>query len=194
MQPSTVAEYQRRADEAEDSPAPIFLKAGRIIVWCLYALALIAVVILLLAFLLRLFGASTDASFTRWMYRSADSIMRPFRGIFPTRQLSDDSVFDPSLLFGAICYTVVALGADGFHHWLSRRLAAQEAQIAKARAEADAVRRQYEAQQYHTQQAAAAAQHAAQQPQPIPTTVRIEVPAPAPASQPTHPPQPGAPT
>lgn len=194
MQPSTVAEYQRRADEAEDSPVPIFLKAGRIIVWCLYALALIAVVILLLSFLLRLFGASTDASFTRWMYRSADSIMRPFRGIFPTRQLNDDSVFDPSLLFGAICYTVVALGADAFHHWLSRRLAAQEAQIAKARAEADAVRRQYEAQQYEAQRAAAAAQYAAQQPQPIPPTVRIEVPSQAPAPEPPLPPQPGAPT
>ena len=154
MQPSTVAEYERRAEEAEDSPVPMFLKVGRVVVWCIYALALIAVVFLLLAFLLRLFGASTDASFTRWIYRSADAFMAPFRGIFPTKQINDVSVFDPSLLFGSICYTIAALAADAFHHWLSRRLARQEADIARLRAEADAARHQYETQQARTQQAA----------------------------------------
>jgi len=189
MQPSTVAEYERRAEEAEDAAAPVFLKAGRIIVWCLYALALVAVVILLLTFLLRLFGASTDASFTEWMYRSAESFMRPFRGIFPTQQLNDVSVFDPSLLFAAICYTVLALAADALHHWLSRRLAVQEAHIARARADADSARQQFEAQQAAAQLAA----HQQRTQPPVPTTVRIEVPAPAPATQP-FPPQSGAPT
>jgi len=132
----------------------MFLKVGRVVVWCIYALALIAVVFLLLAFLLRLFGASTDASFTRWIYRSADAFMAPFRGIFPTKQINDVSVFDPSLLFGSICYTIAALAADAFHHWLSRRLARQEADIARLRAEADAARHQYETQQARTQQAA----------------------------------------
>jgi uncharacterized protein YggT (Ycf19 family) len=183
VQPTTVADYERRAEEAAASPVPTFLKIGRVVVWCIYALALVAVVILLLAFLLRLFGASTDASFTRWMYRSAESIMRPFRGIFPTRQLNDVSVFDPSLLFGAICYTVAAVGADALHHWLSRRLSQQEADIARARAEADATRAEFERQQ-------AAVQLAAQQyaQPPLAPTVRIEVPAPQP---PSPPPQPG---
>lgn len=184
MQPTTVADYERRAEEAAASPVPTFLKIGRVVVWCIYALALVAVVILLLAFLLRLFGASTDASFTRWMYRSAESIMRPFRGIFPTRQLNDVSVFDPSLLFGAICYTVAAVGADALHHWLSRRLSQQEADIARARAEADATRAEFERQQAAVQ---LAAQQQYAQP-PLAPTVRIEVPAPQP---PSPPPQPG---
>ena len=186
MQPTTVADYERRAEEAAASPVPMFLKVGRVVVWCIYALALIAVVILLMSFLLRLFGASTDASFTQWMYRSADSIMRPFRGIFPTRQLNDVSVFDPSLLFGAICYTVAALAADALHHWLSRRLRAQEAAISRARAEADATRHEFERQQ-------AAMQLAVQQqhtPPPVAPTVRIEVPGPAP-QPPSSPPQAG---
>jgi uncharacterized protein YggT (Ycf19 family) len=186
MQPTTVADYERRAEEAAASPLPMFLKVGRVVVWCIYALALIAVVILLMSFLLRLFGASTDASFTQWMYRSADSIMRPFRGIFPTRQLNDVSVFDPSLLFGAICYTVAALAADALHHWLSRRLRAQEAAISRARAEADATRHEFERQQT-AMQLAVQQQHT---PPPVPPTVRIEVPGPAP-QPPSSPPQGG---
>src|ERR1700750_1462901 len=118
MPPRTVDDYERRAEEAEASTLPTFLKIGRGVVWAIYALALATVILLVTAFLLRLFGASTDAAFTEWIYRSAESAMRPFRGIFPTQQLNGNSVFDPSLLFGAICYTVAALLADGVHHWL----------------------------------------------------------------------------
>src|SRR6478736_3943084 len=103
---TSVDEYERRAQEAEQSAMPTFLKIGRGVVWAIYAFALVVVIILLTAFMLKLFGASTDASFTQWVYRSADSAMRPFRGIFPTTDLNGQSVFDPSLLFGAICYTV----------------------------------------------------------------------------------------
>lgn len=176
MQPSTVAEYERRASEAEESPVPTFLKIGRVVVWCIYALALVAVVILLLAFTLRLFGASTDASFTQWVYRSADSIMRPFRGIFPTRQISDVSVFDPSLLFGAICYTVAALAADAFHHWLSRRLNTREAEIAKLRTDADNARHELEIQQRWYAEQARQAQIQAQAPAAAAPVVRVEIP------------------
>jgi uncharacterized protein YggT (Ycf19 family) len=151
---SSVDEYERRAQEAEASNVPTFLKIGRAVVWMIYALALVVVVILLLAFLLKLFGASTDASFTRWVYRSADSAMRPFRGIFPSTQLNDQSVFDPSLLFGAICYTVAAIAADALHHWLSGKLTRERAAIARARADADNVRWQYETQEAKARQAA----------------------------------------
>ena len=153
MRPSTVEEYERRAEEAESSATPVFLKIGRGVVWVIYAIALAMVLLLVTAFLLRLFGASTDAAFTEWIYRNADSAMRPFRGIFPTQELSDNSVFDPSLLFGAICYTVAALIADGVHHWLTGKLRREQAAVAKARADADAVRIQYEQQDARNRQA-----------------------------------------
>ncbi len=154
MPPSTVDEYERRAEEAEASTLPTFLKIGRGVVWAIYAIALVVVVLLVTAFLLRLFGASTDAAFTQWVYRNADSAMRPFRGIFPTQELNDNSVFDPSLLFGAICYTVAALLADAVLHWLTARLRREQAAVTKARADADAVRLQYEQQEARNRQAA----------------------------------------
>lgn len=146
---------------------PMFLKIGRALVWFLYAVTVVTVVMLLLAFLLRLLGASTDAAFTRWVYRSSESMMRPFRGIFPVKEVGDQSVVDVSLLFGAIAYLMVAIGVDALYQRIDRRLRREEAEIANARANADSVRLQFEAQQqqaqYAAQQQAAAQQFAAQQ-------------------------------
>ena len=164
--PSTVAEYEQRAEEAERSPVPWILKAARVVVWIVYAIVLLTAINLLLAFFLRLFGASPDAAFVEWVYRNAEQAMRPFRGIFPSHELGGASVLDTSLLFAAICYVVLALLVDYLVHWLTRRLRRQEADVAKARYQADAAAHTYSAQQYDAQvaaQEAAAREFAAQQ-------------------------------
>ena len=164
--PSTVAEYEQRAEEAERSPVPWILKAARVVVWIVYAIVLLTAINLLLAFFLRLFGASPDAAFVEWIYRNAEQAMRPFRGIFPTRELGGTSVLDTSLLFAAVCYFVLALLVDYVVHWLTRRLRRQEADVANARYQADAAAHTYSAQQYDAQvaaQEAAAREFAAQQ-------------------------------
>ncbi len=164
---TSVNDYEHRAQEAEQSSKPAFLKIGRALVWFVYAVVVVIVAILLTAFALKLFGASTDAAFTRWVYRNAESAMRPFRGIFPSASVGEVSVFDASLLFGAIVYIFVALGLDAIVYRLSKSLAQENQQIAQARADADAVRLQFETQQEQarlaTQQQYAAQQFAAQQ-------------------------------
>src|SRR3954471_6292047 len=104
-----VQEYEQRAEEAERSAVPIFLKIGRVLVWIVYAIVLVTAILLTLAFFLELAGANPNAGFVQWVYRSTDRAMRPFRGIFPEQQISDQSVLDFSLLFAAIFYFVVAL-------------------------------------------------------------------------------------
>lgn len=165
MNVSSVEEFERRALEAERSRVPLFLRIGRGVALCLYAITVVVVVLLLLAFVLRLAGASTDASFVRWVYRSSESAMRPFRGIFPVREVGDASVLDISLLFGALAYVVAATGIDALYRGASDRLVRRELEIARARADADAVRVQFETleqqaayaadQQYRAQQFAA---------------------------------------
>lgn len=151
----TVEEFERRARAAEASHVPMFLKFGRIVVKVLYVIVVVIVVILLTAFLLRLFGASTDASFTRWVYRNAESAMRPFRGIFPSRELGEVSVLDVSLLFGAFVYVLIAIGVDAGFHALDTRLQRKEYEIAQARAQADAARYHFDTQALEAQQALA---------------------------------------
>ena len=98
-----------------------------------YAVVLINLVMLLLGFFLRLLGASTDAEFTRWVYRSVDRIMEPFRGMFPTIEGSGQSVLDVSLLFAAIIYTIAAIAFHYLVVWLADKIIALRRQQAVGR-------------------------------------------------------------
>lgn len=99
------------------------IRVGRAIVYLVYALAITSVVILTIAFFLRLFAASMEAPFTEWVYRSADRVMQPFRGIFPTVKGSGESVLDVSLLFGMLMYGLLAIVVHSLIDWINRRLA-----------------------------------------------------------------------
>ena len=103
-----------------DRVIPVLLKIGRVLVYILYVIVVIDVVLLLMTFFLELFGASTDASFTQWVYRSSARAMEPFRGIFPTHNLSDTSVLDTSVLFAAMIYSFLALGFHLLYEWFGR--------------------------------------------------------------------------
>jgi uncharacterized protein YggT (Ycf19 family) len=98
------------------------IKVARWAVMFVYAIALIAIVLLTIAFFLKLFGASTTAPFTQWIYRSSDRFMQPFRGIFPAVEVTDNSVLDVSLLFGMLMYTLFALLVHALVEWLDRKL------------------------------------------------------------------------
>jgi uncharacterized protein YggT (Ycf19 family) len=145
MTENSVEDLERRARKAEESSLPVFLKFGRAMVLAIYVMIVAVVIILGVAFVLRLFGASTDAPFTRWVYRNSESSMRPFRGIFPTKELGAASVFDAALICGAIVYACIAMAFDAAIFWLRRRIETTERDTQTARAQADAVRVRFEA-------------------------------------------------
>jgi len=127
------------AAASSDDTKVWILRVARGVVLFVYAVVIVHLVMLTMGFSLRLFGASTDAPFTRWVYRNVDRIMEPFRGIFPSQPLSERSVLDTSLLFAMIVYGIVALflraGLDWITRWIARRryeLAVEEAQAAQA--------------------------------------------------------------
>ncbi|HKH06907.1 MAG TPA: hypothetical protein VKA65_17190 [Acidimicrobiales bacterium] len=95
---------------------------ARAVALLVYAFVIVNLVMLTLGFFLRLFGASTDAAFTRWVYRSVERIMEPFRGMFPTRQLSDNSVVDVSLLFAIIVYAILGMALHALVVWLAEKM------------------------------------------------------------------------
>jgi len=131
------AAAEQRAEDAERSPLPTLLRIGRVVVWIVWAVVLVTAILLLLAFFLRLGGANPEAGFVQWVERSVERAMGPFRGIFPTRELTGDSVLDTSLLFAAIVYFVIALLVDALLRWLTARLQRTERETARLRAEAD---------------------------------------------------------
>jgi uncharacterized protein YggT (Ycf19 family) len=112
------------ADRATDTGIVWVLRLARAIVLFVYIVVAACVVILALGFVLRLFGASTDADFTDWVYRNVDRIMEPFRGMFPSKPLNDRSVIDFSLLFAVIIYGIAAVALHALVSWLTGHIVA----------------------------------------------------------------------
>jgi hypothetical protein len=66
----------------------------------------IAEFILGLRILFRLFDANPAASFVSWVYSTSDTLMAPFRGIFPPATFEGGITLDVSAIFTAIMYLV----------------------------------------------------------------------------------------
>jgi uncharacterized protein YggT (Ycf19 family) len=99
------------------------LWVGRLFTLFIYVVFLAYAVIVGIAFVLQLLGANPEADFADWIYRAAANITEPFRGIFPTTQVTDRSTFNASLLFALVVYLVVAVILHGIVDWLARRIA-----------------------------------------------------------------------
>jgi hypothetical protein len=115
------------ADSAALGERKVILLIARAISYLVYAYLVVVEIILLLGFVLLLFGANPSAGFTEWVYRNLDRVMSPFRGIFTPIELgaggSDvPSIFETSVLFAMIVYGIVALAFSGLIGWLSGRL------------------------------------------------------------------------
>jgi uncharacterized protein YggT (Ycf19 family) len=99
-------------------------RISRALILFVYGFAIACIVILATAFFLQLFTANTTAPFVDWVYRAARRIMQPFRGIFPSVEGEQGSVFDVSMLFAIFMYGLLALGANGLIAWIDRKIAA----------------------------------------------------------------------
>jgi len=82
----------------------------------------LSIAILVMGFFLLLFGANPDAAFAEWVYRALDRVMKPFRGIFESVDLSGNSVLDVSVLFAMIVYGMLALALRALIDWLTYRI------------------------------------------------------------------------
>ena len=96
---------------------------SRLVVLIVYLIVFAYAVILGIAFVLQLLGANPTADFADWIYTAAARIMEPFRGIFPTTELTGASVFNASLLFALLVYLFVGVVLHGIVDWLARHIA-----------------------------------------------------------------------
>lgn len=119
---STPAQASSYAASAGEDTKLWLLRAAKAVVVFVYVVLLVDLVMLTLGFFLRLFGASTEAEFTQWVYRGVDRIMEPFRGIFPSHEISDQSILDVSLLFAMIVYTIATIAVHALVVWLTDKI------------------------------------------------------------------------
>lgn len=70
--------------------------------------ATIAISLLGLRFILKLFGASTSAPFVQWLYETTYSLITPFNEIFPSPRLEGGFIIEFSVLFAILIYSFIA--------------------------------------------------------------------------------------
>jgi uncharacterized protein YggT (Ycf19 family) len=63
---------------------------------------------LLLRFLFRLFGASTQAPIVQFLYTSTEPLLAPFQGIFPVQPIEPGGVFEFPTLIAIVIYALLA--------------------------------------------------------------------------------------
>lgn len=103
------------------------LRFAKVLTWLVYAFFVAATIVLTLAFFLLLFNASTSASFTQWVYRSANRVLEPFRGIFPSVTSDNGSVIDFAVVFAIIMYGILALVVHSIVLWLDDQIRRRQA-------------------------------------------------------------------
>jgi uncharacterized protein YggT (Ycf19 family) len=103
----------------DSSTSKIVTGLARALTYLVYAFVLVALVLLLLAFFMLLFGANPNAPFAEFVNRSLVRVMAPFRGLFEPVKLDGRSVLDVSVLFAMIVYGIVALFLRRLIDWLS---------------------------------------------------------------------------
>lgn len=67
----------------------------------------IAEAILVLRVLFKLFNANGNSQFVHWIYQTSDTLMAPFRGIFPATEVHRGFVLDVSALFAILMYAIL---------------------------------------------------------------------------------------
>lgn len=118
-----------------------FIKVTRWLTYLVYAYVIFAIVFLILGFLMLLMGASTEAGFTRFVYRIAAEFLQPFRGIFPTREISETSYFSAAGLFAIVMYSFFAAAIHALISWLTAKQANYENELLRAQKEHDQLQR-----------------------------------------------------
>jgi uncharacterized protein YggT (Ycf19 family) len=111
---STVREESRvtttgaGAPVADDTEVVSTVAPARRAIEVVYLVFGIIDVLLLVRLVLKLLGASPQASFSGFMYGLTDFMMAPFKGLLPA-VASGKAIFEPSVVVAIVIYALVAL-------------------------------------------------------------------------------------
>ena len=89
----------------------------------------LAVVLLGLRVIFRLFDANATAGFVEWIYDASGTLLAPFRGIFPSAELDPGNVLDVTALFAMLMYVIIGYALS----WLVGGLTPRETVVTRKR-------------------------------------------------------------
>lgn len=71
-----------------------------------------------LRFILRLFGASSGAPFTNWVFETTRPLLEPFLGMFPAPAIDGGFVIEFTTLFAILAYSLIGYLLVALLRWL----------------------------------------------------------------------------
>ena len=162
-------------------PKRVVVWVTRLISYVVYFYVMLVEIILLLGFVLLLFGANPNSGFVDWAYRNVDRVMEPFRGIFSPIEIGETgndvpAVFETSVLFAMVIYGIIALLLHAAIQWLTHRM-----DLIDRDQRAEAQRKEYERASAELEARRAAAGLPPTNPAPVAPTIPPTPPPPPPA-------------
>lgn len=116
---------------------PAYLRISKVIAYLLYAWVIIGVISLVMRVFLLAFSANPTTPFVEFVYRTSADYLQPFRGIFPSKPVSETGYLDIASMFAIIVYLFVMWGFSALIHYLQFKIdqsqADQEKQIRLAK-------------------------------------------------------------
>lgn len=125
---------------------PGFLKISKIVVWFLYFYILLGIVSLTFRVFLLLFSADSSAGFYKFVFNVSSDYLQPFRGLFPTKPVSETGYLDVSALFAILVYMLILWGVHSLINYVQNKIdisrAEQEKELAEIRRQQELAARQ----------------------------------------------------
>lgn len=103
-------------------------KVAHLLGWIIFGYLVVLEVLLLVGFVLVVFGVEPSGALAGFVYRSVERATEPFRAVFQPLDLdldegatSIDSAVEGSIVFAMVVYGILALFAHDLVQWLAKR-------------------------------------------------------------------------
>ncbi len=97
-------------DDTKQIVIPGYLRISKIIAYLLYAWTLIGVIVLSLRVFLLATSANATTPFVKFIYNTSADYLQPFRGIFPSKPITETGYLDTAAIFAIIIYLLIMWG------------------------------------------------------------------------------------
>ena len=101
---------------------PTYLNIGKILSYAMYVWVMIGIITLGLRVFLLAASANPSTPFVQFIYRTSNDFLNPFRGIFPTKAISETGYLDIAAIFAMIIYGLIGWGFSALIHYFQLKI------------------------------------------------------------------------
>lgn len=106
----------------QEIKVPGYLKLSKILGYIMYAWVFFGIIVLGLRVFLLAFSANATTPFVEFIYRTSADYLEPFRGIFPSKSISETGYLDVAAIFAMIIYLLIGWGFSAFINYIQAKI------------------------------------------------------------------------